>query len=156
VRQSLSATGVGLAIIVLTTLWLSHLASGITIVTHSPAWQGWALAVGIDCGFILMELACITTVADKVRRVVERYARPAIAGTLAGSAMMNAFAFASDASTLQMQIAGSVIGLCHPDIDLLSHANWCGTVHRLPREGVNYVLLTFDGAEGVGVGAAPL
>jgi hypothetical protein len=39
-RQSLSAAGIGLAIIVLTTLSLSHLASGITIVTHSPAWQG--------------------------------------------------------------------------------------------------------------------
>jgi hypothetical protein len=113
-RQSLSATGIGLAIIVLTSLSLSHLASGIAIVTHSPAWQGWALAVGIDCGFILMELACITTVADKVRKVVERYARPAIAGTLAGSAVMNAFAFASDASTLQMQIAGSVMGCAIP------------------------------------------
>jgi hypothetical protein len=113
-RQSLSATGIGLAIIVLTTLSLSHLASGITIVTHSPAWQGWALAIGIDCGFILMELACITTMADKVRRVVERYASPAIAGTLAGSAVMNAFAFASDADTMQMQIAGSVMGCAIP------------------------------------------
>jgi hypothetical protein len=113
-RQSLSATGIGLAIIVLTTLSLSHLASGITIVTHSPAWQGWALAIGIDCGFILMELARITTVADKVRRVVERYARPAIAGTLAGSAVMNAFAFAGDAHTLTMQAAGSVLGCAIP------------------------------------------
>jgi hypothetical protein len=113
-RQSLSATGIGLAIIVLTTLSLSHLASGITIVTHSPAWQGWAVAIGIDCGFILMELARITTVADKVRRVVERYARPAIAGTLAGSAVMNAFAFASGAGTLQMRIAGSLMGCAIP------------------------------------------
>jgi hypothetical protein len=113
-RQSLSATGIGLAIVVLTSLSLSHLASGIEIVTHSASWEGWALAVGIDCGFILMELACITTVADKVRRVVERYARPAIAGTLAGSAVMNAFAFAGDASTLQMQIAGSVMGCAIP------------------------------------------
>jgi hypothetical protein len=113
-RQSLSASGIGAAIVVLTSLSLSHLASGITIVTHSPAWQGWALAIGIDCGFILMELACITTVADKVRRVVERYARPAIAGTLAVSAVMNAFAFASDVSTLHMQIAGSVMGCAIP------------------------------------------
>jgi hypothetical protein len=97
-----------------TSLSLSHLAHGIEIVTHSAAWEGWALAVGIDCGFILMELACITTVADKVRRVVERYPRPAIAGTLAGSAVMNAFAFASGVSTLQMQIAGSVMGCAIP------------------------------------------
>jgi hypothetical protein len=41
-------------------------------------------ACGIDRGFILMELAAITVVADKVRRVVERYARPSIAGTLQG------------------------------------------------------------------------
>jgi hypothetical protein len=72
------------------------------------------LAIGIDCGFILMELACITTVADKVRRVVERYAGRLIAGTLAGSTVMNAFAFASDADTLQMQIAGSVMGCSIP------------------------------------------
>lgn len=111
-RQSVSASGIGAAIVVLTSLSLSHLASGTTIVTHSPVWQGWALAIGIDCGFILMELACITTVSDKVRRVVERYARPAIAGTLAGSAVMNAFAFASGASTVQMKIAGSVGGRC--------------------------------------------
>jgi hypothetical protein len=109
-RQSLSATGVGLAIVVLTSLSLSHLASGIEIVTHSASWEGWALAVGIDCGFILMELACITVVAEKVRRVVERYARPAIAGTLAGSAVMNAFAFASQADILPMQIAGAAMG----------------------------------------------
>jgi hypothetical protein len=113
-RQSLSATGIGLAIIVLTALSLSHLASGIAIVTHSPAWQGWALAIGIDVGFILMELACIVTVAEKVRRTVERYARPAIAGTLLGSAAMNAFAFAGDAETLIMQIAGSVMGCAIP------------------------------------------
>jgi hypothetical protein len=45
---------------------------------------------------------------------VERYARPAIAGTLAGSAVMNAFAFAGDASTMQMQIAGSAMGCAIP------------------------------------------
>jgi hypothetical protein len=113
-RQSFSAAGIGLAIIVLTALSLSHLASGIAIVTHSPGWQGWALAIGIDVGFILMELACIVTVADKVRHVVERYARPAIAGTLLGSAAMNAFAFAGDADTLIMQIAGSIMGCVIP------------------------------------------
>jgi hypothetical protein len=113
-RQSLSATGIGLAIIVLTSLSLSHLASGISIITHSPAWQGWALAIGIDLGF--MELACVVTVADKVRKVVERYARPAIVGTLTGSAVLNAFAFAGAAETLTMQIAGSVMGCAVPGL----------------------------------------
>jgi hypothetical protein len=113
-RQSLSASGIGLAIVVLTSLSLSHLAHGIEIVTHSASWEGWALAVGIDCGFILMELACITVIVDKVRRVVERYARPAIAGTLIGSAAMNAFAFASLADVIAMQVAGAVMGCAIP------------------------------------------
>jgi hypothetical protein len=115
-RQSFTAWLISATIVVLTALSLSHLASGINIVTHSAQWQGWALAIGIDVGFILMELACITTVAEKVRKVVERYARPAIALTLVGSAVMNAFSFASDADSLAMQIAGSVMGCTVPGL----------------------------------------
>jgi hypothetical protein len=115
-RQSLTAWLISATIVVLTALSLSHLASGINIVTRSAQWQGWALAIGIDVGFILMELACITTVAEKVRKVVERYARPAIALTLVGSAVMNAFSFASDADSLAMQIAGSVMGCTVPGL----------------------------------------
>jgi hypothetical protein len=84
-------------------------SSATSVLGLEPAGLGGA-------GLILMELACITTVADKVRKVVERYARPAIAGTLAGSALMNAFAFASDADTLTMQAAGSIMGCAIPGL----------------------------------------
>ena len=68
-------------------------------------------------------LAGITVVAlelsqlainDKVRKQVSRFARPAILGTLAGSAAMNAFAFAGQASNQYMLAAGVVLGVAIP------------------------------------------
>jgi hypothetical protein len=44
------------------------------------------MAVGIGLGFVALELAQVATVAEKVREQVARFARPAIVGTLAGSA----------------------------------------------------------------------
>jgi hypothetical protein len=86
------AIGVGVVAVTLTALSLSHLAQGIGLVTHADAWEAWAMAVGIDLGFVALELSQLTTVSDRVRQQVSRFARPAIWGTLAGSAAMNSFA----------------------------------------------------------------
>jgi hypothetical protein len=51
------------------------------------------MAIGIDLGFIALELAVLAASADK-RAAVVRYATPAIVTTLAILAAMNGFAFA--------------------------------------------------------------
>ena len=80
-------------------LSLSHLAAGVALVTSSGPADGWLMAIGIDLGFVALELAMLVAPADK-RAAVARYAAPAIAGTLAISAAMNGFAFAAHADGL--------------------------------------------------------
>jgi len=112
-RQAGTALGVGVVAVTLTALSLSHLAHGIEIVTGCPPWEGWAMAGGIDLGFVALELSQLA-VTDKLRRKVTRFARPAILGTLAGSAGMNAFAFGAQAVNQYMMAAGIALGVAIP------------------------------------------
>jgi hypothetical protein len=96
-----AASGVMLIALALLGLSLSHLASGVAIVTGSSERDGWLIAVGIDLGFVALELALLVA-AGATRPAVARYASPAIVGTLATSAAMNAFAFASHAQGLMI------------------------------------------------------
>jgi hypothetical protein len=80
--------------VTLTGLSLSHLAHGVELVTGSSGVESWAMAVGIDLGFVALELSRIS-IGERLRKHVGKYARPAIVGTLIGSAGMNAFAFAA-------------------------------------------------------------
>src|SRR5260370_39213884 len=80
-RQAGTAVGIGAVAVTLTALSLSHLAHGVEIVTGSSVWESWAMAVGIDLGFVALELSQLA-INDKVRRQVARFARPAILGTL--------------------------------------------------------------------------
>jgi hypothetical protein len=112
-RQALTAIGIGLVAVTLTALSLSHLAHGVEIVTGSSPFEAWAMAVGIDLGFVALELSQIS-IGDRLRRTVARYARPAIVGTLIGSAAMNAFAFAAQADGYCMQAAAVAMGVAIP------------------------------------------
>lgn len=112
-RQGMAAVGVGIVAATLTALSLNHLASGIELVTGQPGWQAWAMAVGVDVGFIALELAQIMASHERVRRQVGKFARPAIAGTLMGSAVLNAFAFANVA-TGWMVYAAAALGVAVP------------------------------------------
>lgn len=114
-RQALAAAGIGLVAATLTGLSLSHLAHGIALVTAAPDWQAWSMAVGIDLGFVGLELSQLT-IGEKLRKAVACYTRPAIAGTLIGSAALNAFAFATGASGPLMQAAAAVLGLAIPGL----------------------------------------
>ncbi len=96
-----AAMGVMLVALVLLGLSLSHLASGVAIVTGSGQRDGWLMAIGIDLGFVALEFAMLIASAA-TRPAVARYASPAIVGTLATSAAMNAFAFASHAQGLMI------------------------------------------------------
>lgn len=93
--QSAAAAGIGLVALALTTLSLTHLAHGIHVVTLAPTWEAWAMAIGIDLGFIACEVAQLCVVAEAAKKAVAKFAKPAIVGTLAASAAMNAFAFAA-------------------------------------------------------------
>ncbi len=103
VRHSHAVAAVGVLAVALALLGLSlsHLASGVAIVTACGERDGWLMAIGIDMGFVALELALLVAPAA-VRPVVGRYASPAIIGTLATSAAMNAFAFASHAQGLMI------------------------------------------------------
>jgi hypothetical protein len=114
-RQAGTAIGIGVVAVTLTALSLSHLAHGIVIVTGAEIWESWAMAIGIDLGFIALELSQLA-INDKVRRHVGRFARPAILGTLAGSAGMNAFAFAAQTVNPWMMAAAVTLGIAIPSL----------------------------------------
>jgi hypothetical protein len=107
------AAGAVLAVaLVLLGLSLSHLAAGIALVTGAGRADGWAMALGIDLGFVALELAVLAASAAK-RAVVSCYATPATIGTVAVSAAMNGFAFAAHADGLLIYPAGA-LGLAIP------------------------------------------
>lgn len=112
-RQAAAAVGVGGVACVLTALSLNHLARGIGMVTGAAEWESWSMAAGIDLGFVSLELAQLVVTTETVRRAVRRYCQPAIAGTLAGSAALNALAFAAQ-STGWMLAPAIAIGLAIP------------------------------------------
>jgi len=95
-NQLMAGAAVSVVALTLTGLSLNHLAHGISIVTHSPIWESWAMAVGIDLGFVAVEVAQMS-VTDKLKVEISKYANPTIVGTMVGSAVLNAFAFGSQA-----------------------------------------------------------
>src|SRR5436190_18157302 len=82
-RQQAMA-GLAICAVALTLLGLSltHLAHGIAIVTHAPDWEAWAMAIGIDIGFVALECAQLTAATEKLRRDIARFTKPGIVGTL--------------------------------------------------------------------------
>lgn len=112
-RQAMAGVAIGAVAVVLTGLSLDHLAHGIDIVTGTAGWHSWAMAVGIDVGFISMELAQLSAANDKVARQIVKFTKPAIVGTMIGSAAMNAFAFAAQ-TTGYMVAPAVVLGLAIP------------------------------------------
>jgi preprotein translocase subunit Sss1 len=112
-HSSTKAAAIGILAVglVLVALSLAHLAQGIQLVTGSELFGAWAMAIGIDLGFVALEIAMLTA-PDDIRQAVAKYANPAIVGTLTISAVMNAFAFAAHAQgwmTLPAIILGCAI-----------------------------------------------
>jgi len=99
--HTIAATGILAVGLVLVGLSLSHLAEGVQVVTGSGTATAWSMAAGIDLGFVALEIALLIA-PDDLRPAVSRYASPAIAGTLATSAAMIAFAFASHSEGLMI------------------------------------------------------
>jgi hypothetical protein len=113
-RQSGAAIAIGGVGVTLVTLSLNHLAHGIELVTGAPAWEAWAMAIGIDLGFVALEISQLAAMGEKLRKQIARWARPAILGTVIGSAGMNAFAFAAQTTTVWMTSAAVTLGIAIP------------------------------------------
>lgn len=131
-RQAMTGVAIGAVASALTALSLSHLAHGVEMVTHAPAWEAWAMAVGIDLGFVALELSQLAC-SVKVAKQVSKFAKPAIVGTLTGSALMNALAFASQADNAWLQAAGVATGVAIPclvyALTRVGAAIWLDTKH---------------------------
>jgi hypothetical protein len=107
-RQAMTATALGGVAVAAAALSLCDLAHGIALVSPASAgWQSWALAISIDCGFIGTELVQLT-IGEKLQRSIARYSQSLIAGTMVGSAVMNAAAFAASASGWQTYAAAAL------------------------------------------------
>jgi hypothetical protein len=114
-HQQYAAAGVAAVAVVLTALSLSHLAAGIALVTKAPVAEAWAMAVGIDLGFIALEAAQLAAATAAMRRAICRYTVPAILGTLAASGALNALAFAAQADGLLLYPAAA-LGIAIPGL----------------------------------------
>jgi hypothetical protein len=113
-HQHVAAAAVALLAGGLTFLSVHHLATGYAAVTHCADWEALVSAIGIDCGFILLELAQLVTVKDVTLRLVARWANPAIMVTLCGSAGLNAFAFMQGATEPLAVAAAAAMGCFLP------------------------------------------
>jgi hypothetical protein len=87
-RQVVIAGIIGGVAVALTALSLHHLATGVELVTHTSAWQAWAMAIGIDVGFIASELAQLV-IGAKLQKQIAIYLKSTIFGTLLASAAGN-------------------------------------------------------------------
>jgi hypothetical protein len=114
-RQAMSGVAIGAVAVCLTGLSLSHLAHGIELVTDSGVTEAWAMAIGIDVGFIAMELAQLNAATEKLAKAIARFTKPAIMGTLIFSAAMNAFAFSAQAKGYMIAPA-VVLGIAIPGL----------------------------------------
>jgi hypothetical protein len=113
-RQKYAAYGVGTISLVLTGLSLSHLASGVQLLTQADQVQSYAMATGIDLGFIGLELAQIFSVSESLKKAVGKFAGPAVKATLAMSAVMNAYAFAVHSPNSIFAGAAAALGISIP------------------------------------------
>jgi hypothetical protein len=61
-----------------------------------------------------LEASQLAAMGEKLRKQIARWARPAILGTVIGSAGMNAFAFAAHTTTVWMTSAAVTLGIAIP------------------------------------------
>jgi hypothetical protein len=101
-KQRNAMYGVGAVALTLTALSLTHLTCGIAQVTGGSTLESAAMAIGVDAGFIALEVAQVVKVSDQASRVISKYAPPAIIGTMLASAALNAFGFASHAQGVML------------------------------------------------------
>lgn len=117
--QALAAIGVMLVGVVLTGLSLTHLSYGVQLLTNGPAWEAWAMAIGIDLGFIALEVAQLVPMKDSTWKKIKGYVKHGIVWTVVGSALLNAMAFGMSANGWMLYPA-VVFGLAIPGLILVN------------------------------------
>src|SRR5437899_3610730 len=95
-QQAFAAIVLGTVATVLVILSLCHLAAGIAYVTGAAMWEAIALAIGIDCSFAALEMTKVLA-RPRTMAAIRTHLNIGIVGTVIGSAVMNAIAFAAAA-----------------------------------------------------------
>lgn len=101
-RQQLATISVAMVALTLTGLSLKHLTVGIQLVTGGATFESAAMAIGIDLGFIALEISQVIKLPELTAKVVNRFANPAIIGTMLASAGLNAFGFSHNANGMMV------------------------------------------------------
>jgi hypothetical protein len=106
----------------MTTVSLSHIAGGVDHVTHHavPEWQSWGVAIGIDCGYIAMELGGLVAAMQHVKDRLHRLTRWGIPAVMAFSMALNALEFAAGATNAWELAAGIAMGVTLPALVFLT------------------------------------
>jgi hypothetical protein len=123
-RRHAPAAGLGAVIIVLLYLSLNHLAHGIQIVTNCEAWEGTAMAIGLDLLIVALECAMVVTAGTRAYKPVARFANPALVTAFLWSAGLNAFAFSAASSVLWMTVVAASLGASIPALIYAGTRSW--------------------------------
>lgn len=91
-------------------LSLSHLAHGTQLVTQCGTTDAWLMALGIDAGFVALEVAGLA--APDLSK--SYWLKAPVAWCLGISAIMNAVAFTEHANGLPMQVGAIMLGVTIP------------------------------------------
>jgi hypothetical protein len=124
VRKHAPAAFLGLVVIVLLYLSLNHLARGIEVVTLCQAWEGLAMAVGLDLLIVGLEVAMVVTAGTKASKPVARFANPALLTAFAWSAGLNGFAFSANQEAVMWKAVAAVLGVSIPVLIYLGTRTW--------------------------------
>jgi hypothetical protein len=123
-RRHGPAAGLGAVILVLLGLSLSHLSTGVQIVTHCSWLEALAMAVGLDLLIVGLEVAMVTTAGTRAYRPVARFANPALVAAFMWSAGLNAFAFSAGSTVLWMTVTAASLGASIPALIFAGVRSW--------------------------------
>src|SRR5258708_13609472 len=120
--QHWSAVLLGVVAAAMTTVSLSHIAGGVTHLTHAavPEWQAWGVAVGLDVNYVAMEMAGVVAPIQHVRDRLHRLTRLGIPAVMGFSMCLNALEFAAGATNVWELAAGIAMGVILPGLVFLT------------------------------------
>ncbi len=128
-QQAFGSAVLAFVAVALTVLSLTHLAHGIEVVTNCPGWEAWAMAVGVDLGFVALEIAKVTS-RERTINKIGTHLNVAIIGTIVASSALNAMAFGF-AATGWLVYPAVTLGLAIPAMVYV--LTKCGTTMWLDR-----------------------
>jgi len=120
--QHATAVLIGIVAAAMTTVSLSHIAGGVTHITHAavPEWQAWGVAIGLDVNYVAMEMAGVVAAMQHVRDRLHRLTRLGIPAVMGFSMSLNALEFAAGATNTYELAAGIAMGIILPALVFLT------------------------------------